>query len=96
MVWYIYNFQLNDEDRKSLEDFFLNIDENTLKEFLRNKNRNTPIPADGDLLLMTFSKKIQSPIVSNDRDFTFFADELYNQNLAHEIISFESLPYIYE
>ena len=95
--WFdIYNFQLDDKDRRPLEDFFLNIDENTLKKFLRNKDRNTPVPADGDLLLMAFSKKLQSPIVSNDNDFTFFANELFKQNLSSEIISFESLPYIYQ
>ena len=95
--WFdIYNFQLNDENRKPLEDFFLSIDENTLEKFLKNKDRNTPVPAEGDLLLMAFSKKIRSPIVSNDKDFTFFANELYMQNLTSEIISFESLPFIYQ
>lgn len=67
-------------------DFFKNInDKSKLNEFLNIKGRNDPIPSRTDMELIAFSKDISSPIISNDYDITFFAEELFKENLSDDI-----------
>ena len=60
-------------------------------EFSKKKNRDTTIPSFEDLGLMAFSKDKEYPIISNDNDLTFFADELYEKDLTNEIFNFNDL-----
>lgn len=41
--------------------------------------------------LIAFSKDIKSPIISNDYDITFFADELFEKGLSDRIYNFLDL-----
>lgn len=60
-------------------------------EFTKKKKRDTTIPSFEDLGLMIFSKDKKQPIISNDNDLTFFADELFEKNLTDKIFNFNDL-----
>ena len=62
-----------------------------IKNFLKKKRRDTLMPSFEDLGLMAFSKDKEYPIISNDNDLTFFADELYQKKLTHLIYNFNNL-----
>ncbi len=73
-------------------DFFKNInDKSKLNEFLNEKDRYDPVPSRIDMELIAFSKEISSPIISNDYDITFFAEELFEENLSDEIYPLKEL-----
>lgn len=76
----------------SIKKFFENIgNKQKLNEFLTKKRRNDPVPSRTDLELIAFSKDIETPIVSNDYDITFFADELFKRKLSCKIYDFMDL-----
>lgn len=78
----------------SIKNFFNNIDnEEKLEEFLTKKRRNTPVPSQVDLELIAFSKDMESPVVSNDYDITFFADELFKRGISNRLYHFIDLEY---
>jgi len=64
-----------------------------LEEFLTKKRRNAPVPSQVDLELIAFSKDIESPVVSNDYDITFFADELLKRHLSDKLYHFTDLEF---
>ena len=68
-------------------------DKEKLAEFLALKNTDELSPSDEDMLLILFAKDKQSPLISNDWDITFFAEELYAKNLAYEIFNFKDISY---
>lgn len=75
-----------------LEDFFNQlINDAKIKNFLKKKRRDTVMPSFEDLGLMAFSKDKEYPIISNDNDLTFFADELYKKKLTYLIYNFNDL-----
>ena len=79
---------------KSIGDFFENIeDEEKLKEFLTKKGRKNPVPSRTDMELISFSKEIKSPLISNDKDIVFFADELLERKLSYKIFNFMELDF---
>lgn len=88
VVEYIPSAELLDPLRKFFESL---INHPQYEEFLKKKNRDTPIPSFEDLGLMAFSKDKEYPIISNDNDLTFFAYELYKQDLSNEIFNFDDL-----
>ena len=49
------------------------------------------MPSFEDLGLMAFSKEENQPIISNDNDFTFFAEELFKKGLTNKIFNFNNL-----
>ena len=57
------------------------------------KNTDELSPSDEDMMLILFAKYKQSPLISNDWDITFFAEELYTKNLAYEIFNFKDISY---
>ena len=67
----------------------LNID-----EYLALKKTDILNPSDEDKMLILFSKYKKSPIITHDRDLTFFRDELLKKNLVTEIIDFNSITSI--
>ncbi len=76
----------------NITDFFKNIkNKSKLNEFLNKKDRYDPVPSRTDMELIAFSKEISSPIISNDYDITFFADELFEENLSDEIYPLKEL-----
>lgn len=76
----------------SIKSFFENIeDEDKLEEFLTKKNRVDPVPSNTDLELIAFSKDMKAPVVSNDYDITFFAEELFKKDLSYYLYDFMDL-----
>lgn len=45
------------------------------------------------MMLILFAQDNQAPLISNDWDITFFAEELINENLAFEIVNFKDISY---
>ena len=77
-----------------IKSFFMNFnDKDKLNEFLDLKNTDELSPSDEDMMLILFAKYKQSPLISNDWDITFFAEELYTKNLAYEIFNFKDISY---
>lgn len=75
-----------------LKDFFNQlINHPKLNAFMKKKKRITPVPSFEDLGLMAFSKDKSCPIISNDNDLTFFADELHEKGLTDKIYNFNNL-----
>lgn len=75
-----------------MKDFFDQLNTHPkFNKFLKKKKRSTPAPSFEDLGLMAFSKDKGHPIISNDNDLTFFADELYKKNLTGKIYNFNDL-----
>lgn len=66
-----------------------------LNEFLTIKRRESPIPSEVDLELIAFSKDMDFPIISNDNDITFFAEELYENGFSSKIYNFRDLDFYY-
>ena len=65
-----------------------------INQFLELKKTDSLNPSTEDKMLILFSRQKKSPIVSHDRDLTFFRDELINMNLVTEIIDFNSISSI--
>lgn len=68
-------------------------DEEKLNEFLDLKKTDKLSPSDEDMMLISFAKDKQMPLISNDWDITFFAEELINRKLACEIVNFKDISY---
>lgn len=62
-----------------------------LEKFLKLKKRDTSVPSKVDITLMAFSKENECPIITNDYDLTFFADELFEKGLTNRIYNFNDL-----
>ncbi len=78
----------------SIKSFFMNFnDEEKLNEFLDLKKTDKLSPSDEDMMLISFAKDKQMPLISNDWDITFFAEELINRKLACEIVNFKDISY---
>ncbi|WP_298525647.1 hypothetical protein [uncultured Methanobrevibacter sp.] len=65
-----------------------------INQYLNLKKTDSLNPSIEDKMLILFSRQKKSPIVSHDRDLTFFRDELINMNLVTEIIDFNSISSI--
>ena len=77
-----------------MKSFFMNFnDKEKLDEFLDLKNTDKLSPSDEDMMLILFAQYNQAPLISNDWDITFFAEELINENLAFEIVNFKDISY---
>lgn len=86
----VYSPPVKDIDQ--IYDFFKKLKNNPrINEFLNKKNRSNPIPSYEDMSLITFSKEMGCPIISNDADLTFFSDELYKKGLSDKIFNFNEL-----
>ena len=78
----------------SIRTFFENIEnEEKLQSFLTKKRRENPVPSRTDMELISFSKEISSPIISNDYDITCFAEELLQNGLSDKIYAFKELDF---
>jgi hypothetical protein len=62
-----------------------------IDEFLKRKHRTNPIPSLTDMKLIGFSGKREIPIITNDCDLTFFAEELLKEGLSNRIFDFAKL-----
>ena len=77
-----------------MKSFFMNFnDKEKLDEFLDLKNTDKLSPSDEDMMLILFAQDNQAPLISNDWDITFFAEELINENLTYEIVNFKDVSY---
>ena len=77
---------------KQIEDFFKGLEYHPLiKEFLRLKQKTSPIPSFEDIGLIAYSKQKGHPIITNDRDITFFCEELVKNKLSGEIFALQDL-----
>lgn len=77
-----------------MKSFFMNFNnKEKLDEFLDLKNTDKLAPSDEDMMLILFAQDNQAPLISNDWDITFFAEELINENLAYEIVNFKDISY---
>lgn len=65
-----------------------------INQFLVLKKTGSLNPSIEDKMLILFSRYKKSPIISHDRDLTFFRDELISMNLVTEIIDFNSISSI--
>ena len=78
----------------SIQSFFKNFnDEEKMNDFLSLKNTEKLSPSDEDMMLILFARDKKAPLISNDWDITFFAEELTNENLAYIIINFKDVTY---
>jgi len=53
---------------------------------MRRKRRREPCPSDLDMSLLIYSKMTGAPIVTIDRDFICFTDELEQRGLCSGIL----------
>ena len=65
-----------------------------LNEFFNLKGTNKLSPSDEDMKLILFAKEKKAPLISNDWDITFFSEELTNENLAYDIVSFNDISFL--
>lgn len=65
-----------------------------INQYLNLKKTDSLNPSIEDKMLILFSRDKKFPIVTHDRDLTFFRDELINMNLVTEIIDFNSISSI--
>lgn len=78
----------------SIQSFFKNFnDKEKLNDFLSLKNTENLSPSDEDMMLILFARDNKAPLISNDWDITFFAEELSNKNLAYIIVNFKDIAY---
>lgn len=93
--WFeVKQYSPNSVSIDSIRSFFENIADNRiLEEFLVKKGRDDPIPSDVDIEIIAFSKDMGSPVVSNDYDITFFADELFEKDLSNRLYHFTDLDF---
>ena len=85
--WFRINiFSANQDEIIELRSFYQSLI-NTPKmiEHMKIKNTNKPEPSKADMTLMIYSSKHRIPIVSNDRDFTSFKDELESNGFVYKI-----------
>lgn len=65
--------------------------------WLVNKNKrrgiNSHYPSNVDMELIDYSKTKQAPLISNDRDITFFVTELIGASCCHSITALSDLDY---
>lgn len=64
-----------------------------MNDFLSLKNTEKLSPSDEDMMPILFARDEKAPLISNDWDITFFAEELTNENLAYIIINFKDVTY---
>ena len=62
-----------------------------IDEYFFNEYTDMVDSSSEDKKLILFSKDKKCPVISNDLDLTFFSKELYDLNLVHGIINFDSL-----
>lgn len=90
----VVNYSPDKNSFNSMKSFFKNFnDKEKINEFLTLKNAENLSPSDEDLMLILFARDIQAPLISNDWDITFFAEELANENLAYIIVNFKDISY---
>ena len=95
--WFeIKEYSPNESFIDQIKGFYINFkDIEMLNEFLTIKRRESPIPSEVDLELIAFSKDMDFPIISNDTDITFFAEELYENGFSSKIYNFRDLDFYY-
>ncbi len=95
--WFeIKEYSPNESFIDQIKGFYINFkDIEMLNEFLTIKRRESPIPSEVDLELIAFSKDMDFPIISNDNDITFFAEELYENGFSSKIYNFRDLDFYY-
>lgn len=90
----VVDYSPDENSFNSMKSFFKNFnDKEKINEFLTLKNAENLSPSDEDLMLILFARDIKAPLISNDWDITFFAEELANENLAYIIVNFKDLSY---
>ena len=62
-----------------------------IKAFLKAKHKTKIVPSFEDMALIAYSKEKNIPIITNDKDLTFFAEELIKRKLSCEIIALQDL-----
>lgn len=86
--WFsVIDYSPNSDDIETIKEFYRSL-ESTPKMIahMSEKNRNVPWPSDIDMMLLAYSKENDAPILTNDRDFIKFKDELQSEALCFEII----------
>lgn len=90
----VVNYSPDETSFKSMQSFFKNFnDKEKINEFLTLKNTESLSPSDEDMMLILFAMDNKAPLISNDWDITFFAEELANENLAYIIVNFKDISY---
>lgn len=90
----VENYIPDDDLLDNIKSFFKNYNDiEKMNIFLGLKNRDSPLPSEVDLKLILFSKYMEAPLISNDYDITFFAEELFSNNLSYRIYDFKSIGY---
>ena len=86
--WFsVIDYSPNSDDIEAIKEFYRSL-ESTPKMIghMIEKNRNVPWPSDIDMMLLAYSKENDAPILTNDKDFINFKDELQSEALCFEII----------
>lgn len=90
----VLDYSPDEKSFKSMKLFFKNFnDKEKIKEFLTLKNSKKLSPSDEDMTLILFARDITAPLISNDWDITFFAEELVTNKLAYTIVNFKDISY---
>lgn len=93
--WFIIeDYTPSDESLNEIQDFFKCLNTHPkIAEFLKLKNKDSPIPSLEDMGLLTFSKENKYPIITNDYDLSFFRKELIKNKLSYEIYNLKELDF---
>jgi len=86
--WFsVVDYNINSNNLETIKVFFKSL-ESTPKMIAHmiEKKRSVPWPSDVDMLLLSYSKENNAPILTNDKDFTNFVEELENEGLCFGII----------
>ena len=77
---------------EKIEEFFKRLDRHPLvKQFLKEKHKTSVIPSFEDMGLIAYSKEKNYPIITNDKDLTFFAKEMFEKGVSGEIFALTDL-----
>ena len=91
--WFIIEMYYPSKDIfEAIEDFFNSLEDHPqIEEYLKSKHKNSPVPSFEDMALIAFSKEKNCPVITNDKDLTFFAKELLEKNISGEIFALQDL-----
>jgi|GEM_PF-926699 len=87
-TWFnVVDYDMNSAKFATIKTFFNSLGSTPkMIDHMREKKRRFPWPSDVDMLLLVYSEEKNSPILTNDKDFTNFIVELETGGICFGII----------
>ena len=77
---------------KETQDFLNDLENHPLiDDYLNSKHKSSAVPSFEDMALIAYSKEKNCPVTTDDKDLTFFAEELLKKNISGEIFALQDL-----